>query len=866
MKYILFAYVLQCLAFSILAGKEDLCKAQATFELGGLYKNGDIMLGGIFTANFKTIPPELSFRSRPTQLTCEGFEISSFQKAQTMVFAIEEINKNPDLLPNITLGYQLYDNCVSLPVALRAATTLISGEDNVQSDFMCQGPPPVVAIVGDPVSTYSIAILRLLTLFQIPMVSYFSTCSCLSNKQEFPTFFRTVPADAFQVEAVIQIIKRYGWTWVGALATDDDYGQSAIKIFLEEFQKYGCISFTETVPSLTESKIILRIVKSIKQSTATVIVIFSSEEELTPLIKEVVRQNVTGKQWIASEAWSTSSVIAIKENFASFGGVIGIAIRRGEIPGLHKFLLQIRPDFDPKNNLLIQFWETVFGCKFFENGSDVTWSDLEGFKACTGFEDIISKETAYSDVSELRSSYNVHKAVYALAHALHNLMSCKDGHGPFENSSCANIKKVQSWQLFHYLKEVNFTNHLGETIVFDKNGDPLAVYDIVNWQQDRDGSIKIRNIGIFDASKTTGSKLFINEDTIFWNFKHGAIPKSICSESCQPGTRKSARKGQPFCCFDCIQCADGEISSKTDSTECVKCSDDYWSNDRKTDCVLKEIDFLSYDDAMGATLSTISAFGACLSFGVLVIFIHYRHTPVVKANNSELSFLLLLSLTLCFLCALCFIGKPSELTCMIRHVVFGISFVVCISCILVKTIVVIMAFKATLPGNNMVKWFGTSQQRGTVFFTAFIQSIICLIWLTTAPPVPNKNTKYQNSKIIFECHVGSLIGFSCLLGYVGLLACICFLLAFLARNLPDTFNEAKFITFSMLIFCMVWITFVPAYISSPGKHTVAVEIFAILASSFGLLLSIFAPKCYIILLRPELNTKKALMGRAGSKK
>ncbi|XP_039609073.1 extracellular calcium-sensing receptor-like [Polypterus senegalus] len=822
--------------------------------MNSLYKKGDIILGGIFEISVKIIPPDFSFRAKPEQWKCDGFDVSIFQRAQAMVFAIEEINRNETLLPNITLGYRLYDNCQKMPMALRAATALFAGESEAMEASDCYGSPPVLAIVGDPASTHSIAISRIVGLFRMPMVSYYATCSCLSNKLEFPSFFRTVPSDTFQIKAMIRILKHYKWTWVGALASDDDYGQNAVKLLIEEVKTFGCISFSETIPKLVTKSKVLQIVDKIKQSTAKVIVVLSSRVDFTPVVMELVRQNITGRQWIASEAWATSMALATKEVFACLGGTIGVAIRRGEIPGFQNFLLQAHPEVNPNKRLLIQFWETMFGCKFQKiiQGQNVSVDH----PICTGYENISSTKTGYSDVSQLRTSYNIYKAVYALAHALHNLISCESGKGPFDNA-CANITSVQPWQ------KVNFSNHLGERIMFDENGDPPAIYDIMSWQMDEHGEVRVKTVGLFDESAGAGNDLLLKEDEIFWKF--GMVPESVCSKSCQQGTRKATRKGEPVCCFDCVPCDDGEISSETDSIVCLKCPEDFWSNLDKTQCVAKAIEFLSYGDPMGITLTTVSLFGVCLSICVLVVFILYRNTPVVKANNSELSFLLLVSLTFCFLCALCFIGQPTDLTCILRHIIFGISFVLCVSCILVKTIVVIVAFKATLPGNNLMKWFGVSQQRGTIFLFTLIQSIICIIWLSTAPPSPVKNTKYQNEKIIFECDNGSIVGFSSVLGYIGLLACTCFAIAFLARNLPDTFNEAKFITFSMLLFCAVWISFIPAYISSPGKYTVAVEIFAILASSFGVLFAIFSPKCFIILLKPELNNKKSLMGKLASK-
>ncbi|XP_026143992.1 extracellular calcium-sensing receptor-like [Carassius auratus] len=842
------------------------CVLQGHFNLNGMYKDGDFILGGLFEVHFFTVFPEMSFRTEPESPYCEIFNMEGFQHAQTMAFAIEEINKNSNLLPNITLGYHLYDNCVMLGMAFRAALSLASGTEETFSNLNCTGPPPVVGIVGDASSTPSIAISSVLGLFRVPIVSHYATCSCLSDRKKYPSFFRTIPSDAFQVRAMVQILRHFGWTWVGLLYSDDDYGVYAAQAFQQEMQLFGfCVAFSEILPHDNNLRDIQRVMGVIQFSTARVVIVFAPSSFFIPLMEEVVLQNMTGRQWIASEAWATSVESHTPRFLPFLRGTLGIAIRRGEIQRLHDFLLHVNPRRDPKNNMLRIFWENMFECSFETGAKETDGEQVK--KVCTGHENLIITNTPYTDVSGLRASYNVYKAVYALAYALHGLIQCEEGKGPFSGNRCADITNLKPWQLVHYLQKVNFTTGFGDHVSFDKNGDALAIYDVLNWQPSSDESIRIYTVGVVNEVTETGMVLTLDENAIYWNFQTKKPPRSVCSESCPPGTRRATRKGFPVCCFDCLPCGDGEISNTTDAVECTECPDEFWSNMDKDKCVPKDVEFLSYEDPLGISLTTASLLGTCFCSLVLVVFAHHRNTPIVRANNSELSFLLLVSLKLCFLCVLLFIGRPQLWTCQLRHAVFGISFVLCISSILVKTMVVIAVFKSSRPeGKGAMKWFGTAQQRCTVLVLTALQIVICAIWLSTASPTPHKNNQYTRSKIVYECAIGSVAGFSMLLGYIGLLAAVSFLLAFLARNLPDNFNEAKFITFSMLIFCAVWIAFVPAYVSSPGKYAVAVEIFAILASSFGLLMAIFAPKCYIILLHPERNTKNAIMGREIHKK
>ncbi|XP_026230764.1 extracellular calcium-sensing receptor-like [Anabas testudineus] len=694
------------------------------------------MIGGIFPVFLKEVIRTSTYEREPPEVKCEGFDLRSFRWTQVMIFSIEEINQDPTLLPNISLGYRILSSCASPTSALRAALTLASGVEEISSTSPC--PPAISALIAESGSSQSLAVAGTFGSFQLPIISYFSSCACLSNRVKYPTFFRTVSSDYFQAKALAALIKRFGWEWIGVIQSDNDYGRSGILAFSEEVKKLGvCIAFVGKILRTYNIEKILNVVEIIKQSTVKVILAFVPEGDFYPLMTEIVKQNITGIQWLSTDAWITAPRPSTPEMYQAFGGALGFVGRKMAMPNLQPFLTSISPYKDPSAAFVRDFWETV---------------------------------------------------------------------------------------VIDHLQSIKFTNQFGDQVFFDKNGDPPAYYDIINWQ-------------------------LINRQ----------VPTSLCSNVCPVGTRKAQIKGKPTCCFDCIPCADGTIANST--VECTPCPHEYWSNDRRDGCFPKTLEFLTYQEPMGIAVTVVSLLGASLSLATMMIFIRYRETPVIKASNSELSCFLLFSLLLCFLCPLTFLGRPTVWTCMLRQTTFGVTFALCISSVLGKTIVVVTAFKATFPGNNAAIKFGPAQQRIIVCSCTVIQILICILWLKLNPPFPDMVFKYSHKKIVLECNPGSEAAFYVVLGYIGLLAVICLVLAFLARKLPDNFNEAKFITFSMLIFCSVWITFIPAYISSPGKFTVAVETFAILSSAFSLLICIFVPKCYIILIKPEKNTKRHVMGK-----
>ncbi|XP_030050676.1 vomeronasal type-2 receptor 26-like [Microcaecilia unicolor] len=685
-------------------------------------------------------------------------------------------------------------------------------------------------------------------IYHYPQISYSSQSLIMSDTVMFPYFYRTVPSVLPLCTGIVKLLKHFDWTWVIIIASDDESSLTAVQILIGKImQNGGCVAFTETFSHASgiPLKEAQNIYDKIYESSANVIILYTDRQYALSLYSHGHIRKIPNKIWICAVEMDFLSTfpldLGVRNNTLTF------TVAKKNIPGFSKFVREVDPILFPLTRHTSEWWTVLCDIRCPKSIK----------RSCSANQTLPS--LLHCSAKYLGSSYSVYNAVYAVAHALHNMIMSDTGNTTLWSGGSHRVLDYLPWKIHHYLKNIHFRNFQDENIFFDENGDLAIGYNIINRVFLPNGTQINEIVGNYNPYHPLEQDFTINEKLIVWDSAFIQIPpQSKCSQICIPGFRKLTREREAICCYDCIPCPKGEISNQTDMDNCIKCPDDQWSNQKRDACIPKVITFLSYEEPLGIVLTAISIFFFLINAVILGIFIHYRDTPIVRANNRNLSYILLMSLMLCFLCSLIFIGHPKQVTCLLRQTAFGVMFSISLSSILAKTITVVMAFQATKPESKFRKWMDPRFSYLIVFSCSFLQALFCLSWLFIAPPFLYFNMQSEIGAIVIECNERSIISFYCVLGYLGFLACISFIVAFLARNLPDSFNEAKHITFSMLVFCSVWVSFIPTYVSTKGKYMVVVEIFAILASSAGLLGCIFIPKCYIILLRPERNNRKYL--------
>lgn len=336
---------------------------------------------------------------------------------------------------------------------------------------------------------------------------------------------------------------------------------------------------------------------------------------------------------------------------------------------------------------------------------------------------------------------------------------------------------------------------------------------------------------------------------IMWNGWKNVTPFSNCSSPCPPG--KYFVKGDNICCWECVLCPAGQFKVDTSNSECHPCPSGYVSNSNRTQCERIPEEFIRWDSATSAIVVSLSLLGVLVTSFMLGVYFRYRKSPIVKAASRYPSLLLLLIIGLMFALPILYIGRPNSLQCHAQPIMFGCLMTLATSLVLTKTFRLIQIFHNVV-GNLRDKPLVTVKtQFCIVLVFLVIEGVIIFVYIDQRPL--EIRTTIQDTAVPIDCGLSAKDLHIVLLLYNGVLAIICAFMAFRARSLPANFSEARLISFAMFTFLVIWLTFLIAFSGSLVGNLSTFICFAILATSLDLLVSMFAPKIWVILFRPELN-------------
>ncbi|XP_075700998.1 vomeronasal type-2 receptor 26-like [Rhinoderma darwinii] len=875
------------------------------------YQDGDILIGGLISAHHKNVEHKIADGLSILYTICFFIDIEDYKAILAFIFAVDEINQDPNLLPNITLGYHIFDTCADAKKSVYSILRILSGKNKEAPNYSCMDRGEVAAFVGDSGFLTSHAMAQVLSLYKYAQINYEVTDPLFNDRDLYPTFYRIVPDDRVRYAAIIECLKYFGWNWIGIITPSDGSGEMEYRELSAMMAQHEiCIEFVIKLHS--DVGVTLRRMAEIDKYTARVLVICGT---FSPWYisffddSQAIREKFT---LILHQSW-----LNIKYTddffFSMVNGSFIFMLPKRIIPKINTVINDVDPSKRPGDPLLEDLWLQFFHCLSPNKDRNFILEFIFGFSGvnCTRTHRLPSSFHGIRDTKTWHRTWDPYKlrdsrgllspqpsssrstspqlrppssasspALSTFAfHSVTSFSSVTIGAlsfpGPlrlFQLSHAEGVDKEEQVsqervlkdtnreRINNYMKKVHYTDNSGEDTFFNERGQSSSTWLIANMVIHENGGkydIEVKPLASFQES-VKNKMPDIDQGEIKW--KNDTKPQSRCNDRCSAGDRKASNGGHHVCCYICVPCAEGEMSNNTDSEICHKCPEDEWPDEKKVKCVPKTYEFLSYEKDMMVSIFLVLTFSfSAVTLFILGSFIYSRDTPLVKANNRTVSFILLVSIFFSFLCVFLFLGCPVDITCLLRQTAFGIFFSVAVSSVLGKTITVCIAFKATKPGSAWRTWVSLKVSNYAVVICSSVQVLICVLWLLVSPPYVEFDHHSYPGKIIIQCNEGSDIWFYSMLGYLGLLASVSFVLAFMVRTLPDSFNEAKYITFSMLVFCSVWIAMIPAYLSTRGKNMVAVEIFAILTSCAGVLGCIFVPKLHIMLLRPELNTRKIIL-------
>ncbi|KAM4016899.1 LOW QUALITY PROTEIN: taste receptor type 1 member 3-like [Anomaloglossus baeobatrachus] len=777
-------------------------------------KPGEFMIGGLFP--FHTKVDDFESHWKPEPLNCSSLNPTGFLQALAMKFAMEEINNSTVLLPGETLGYEIYDTCLNSVAILHPVLLFLARNGTEDVEVSCnltEYRTRVLAVIGPSSVEIATVSMKFFSTFLIPQISYSVTADVFSDKSIYPAFYRTVPSDQKQVYGMVALMTFFKWNWIAAVASEDDYGETALRQFSSFGMASGiCLAYEGLIPTYLStsdtSTVIEEILDKIEKTDVEVVLVFASLTQSVAFFKEVIVRNMT-RVWIGSTSWVLSQSILSLPGIERVGTVIGFFPSAHTVSGFDMFL----------RNMISQTY---------------TQNINDGFQSIALEPDkvpiILNPLTALH-------AHSVYMAVYAVAHALHKLLNCTSVKCNKQDSN------IYAWKLLEKVKNVDFSI-FNTSFKFDSSGNPNTGYDIVTHSTSLMGFSKIGSYN---------TEMDLNSTLINWGTPMNVV-SSQCSGNCLRGQVRRV-KGTHSCCFDCIDCQEGMFQSSEDEYQCQSCPKGQWSYVRSTSCSNPTYMYLQWKDLSVIFLLLLSFVLLSLILGTIVLFFQHRGSPLVRASGGHMCTFALLSLLVVTLSIILFIGKPVDFVCQLQQPLPALGFTCCLSTFSIKALQVMLVTDFKDVPQKYIQWLKIKGTWAILIFSIIIQGLFCTWYILTAPSL-NQNEQVTFLYKYLKCEITNVLNFFLMFGYNGILALISFMLNCVAQAPPGQYSLARDITFSTLAYLLIWIVFVPVYAEVTDEKQLLLQMVVTLVSSFGIMLGYFAPKCYILLIKPEMASEE----------
>ncbi|XP_019893077.2 metabotropic glutamate receptor 2 [Musca domestica] len=803
---------------------------------------GDVILGGLMMVH-----------SREDNLMCGPImPQGGIQALEAMLYTIDRINER-GLLPNITLGAHILDDCDKDSYGLEMAVDFIKGSiSNIDdAEYHCnktQVRKVISGVVGAASSVTSIQVANLLRLFRIPQVSFFSTSPELSNKQRFEYFSRTIPSDHYQVKAMVEIVKRLGWSYVSIIYEESNYGIKAFEELEELLARHNiCIAVKEKLVKdsgvADETAYNNIVLKLLTKPRARGAIIFGSDQEVREVMRAVRRNNATGAfSWIGSDGWSARNLVS-DGNEPEVEGTLSVQPQANPVKGFEEYFLNLTVENNLRNPWFVEFWEDHFQCRY-PGSSSTPYNNYN--RTCSKTERLTREDTDFEDQLQFVSD-----AVMAFAYALRDMHRELCGGKP---SLCEAMKPTKGADLLRFLRKVEFEGLSGDHFRFDNNGDGPARYNIIHFKQIKEGQYNWVKVGEYYEGE-----LRLNMSEVQFKMLQPKPPESVCSLECERGQAKKYVEGES-CCWHCFNCSTYQIRHPTDETQCLTCQLGTLPDATKQFCQTIPEVYLRPESAWAIGAMAFSATGILVTLFVVGVFVRHNDTPIVRASGRELSYILLAGILMCYAVTFALVLKPTNVVCAIQRFSVGFCFTVVYAALLTKTNRIARIFKAGKQSAKRPSFISPKSQLVICSFFISVQILINGVWMLIAPShAMHHHPTREDNLLVCDSYIDAsyVIAFF----YPIVLIVVCTVYAVLTRKIPEAFNESKHIGFTMYTTCVIWLAFVPLYFGTANHVPLRITSMSVTISLSAsvTIACLFSPKLYIILIRPERNVRQSMM-------